>query len=494
MGAETEFCTDSVRNYWAPIKVPMLTGTCGWGMKIQPCTKIIGCNHFSTIAAWVKMLERPWQVARAFFVGRIYRDFREKKNMPTVSAVAKGLREEIRGHGGELSVEVAKEYIASQGLEGKNATFAALYGSAPRRHWWKKNGEVLELIEPAGAGPGFGPGSPGAGPVPPPVAALASPEDRVRATAVQLGISDKLAGTIAAYSSNFDLNSPSQIWGMLGGVPEVGVSARKRLFETLCRSQGLEPSAQLAQLVDSARVDGLQQPARRRTYIARAGEVMALDDGEEGLSFGQAIMVADQQLDKLRMAQAEAREPEGISSLDRILPGLSGKIADLLFAPARSAAGPGVPISLGGTNLTVSEETFLKFQDAETKRDVVTLVKDNLPKLWEVAQDLATATDRAYDKVMGGKGEVNAECASCRRRFFAPAGTTIFKCAGCGVSQDLASGQTFEEEEELRPESGQKETVPWQRCLNCGENFQSAGFRCPECAFEPSRLVADAAL
>jgi len=351
------------------------------------------------------------------------------------------------------------------------------------------------LIEPAGAGPGPGPGpgSPaGAGPIPAPVAALASPEDRVRATAVQLGISEKLAGTIAAYSSNFDLNRPDQIWGMLGGVPEVGVSARKRLFETLCRSQGLEPSEQLAQLVDSARADGLQhQPARRRAFIARAGEVLALDDGEEGLSFAQAIMVADQQIDKMRLAaQAEsAREPEGISSLDRILPGLSGKIADLLFSPPRSAAGPGVPINLGGQSLTVTEETFLKFQDAEVKRDAVNLVKENLPKLWEVAQDLAQATDRAYDKTMAEKKANNAECASCHRRFFAPPGTGIFQCAGCGVRQDLASGQIFEELEE---DQVRQDQPVWKRCINCSETFQVVGesLRCPSCNYDPQLAAA----
>jgi len=348
----------------------------------------------------------------------------------------------------------------------------------PGRIWslvWSK--QSLELIEPAGA-PGPGP-SPGADPVPAPVAALASPEDRVRATAVQLGISEKLAGTIAAYSSNFDLNRPDQIWGMLGGVPEVGVSARKRLFETLCRSQGLEPSAQLAQLVDSAHADILQQqPARRRAYIARAGEVLALDDGEDGLSFGQAIMVADQQIDKMRIVAAESREPEGIGALDRILPGLSTRLTDLLFAPPKSGQ-------------SVSVEDYERIQNIDLKRDSITLVKENLPKLWEVAQDLAQATDRAYDKFQGKASEVNAECAACHRQFHAPGGTTIFKCAGCGVTQDLASGQTFEDEEEGQPQQ-QEPAIPWQRCLNCGENFQSAGFRCPECAFEPSRLVADA--
>jgi len=405
--------------------------------------------------------------------------------MATTSQGAKKLRAVMQEMGGTISVQGAREILEAEGLSERDVNFGMIYGQG-RRRWWKRSEdkERLELIEPAGAGPGPGPA--GADPVPAPVAALASPEDRVRATAVQLGISEKLAGTIAAYSSNFDLNRPDQIWGMLGGVPEVGVSARKRLFETLCRSQGLEPSPQLAQLVDSARADGLQQqPARRRAYIARAGEVLALDDGEEGLSFGQAIMVADQQIDKMRIAAQAQAEPEGISSLDRILPGLSGKIADLLFASPRSAAGPGVPISLGGQNLTVSEETFMKMQDTETKRDAVNLVKENLPKLWQVAQDLAAATDRAYDKTMAGKAsEVNAECASCHRRFFAPAGTTIFKCAGCGVTQDLASGQTFEELEE----------VPWQTCRQCSERFQSESYRCPVCAFDPAKLVTDAVL
>jgi len=405
--------------------------------------------------------------------------------MATTSQGAKKLRAVMQEMGGEISVEGAREILEAEGLSGRDLGFAMIYGQG-RRKWWKRSEdkqslELLELLEPAGPGPGpAGVGSPGAGPVPPPVAALASPEDRVRATAVQLGISEKLAGTIAAYSSNFDLNRPDQIWGMLGGVPEVGVSARKRLFETLCRSQGLEPSDQLAQLVDSARVDGLhQQPARRRAYIARAGEVMALDDGEEGLSFGQAIMVADQQIDKMRLAaQAEsAREPEGISSLDRILPGLSGKIAELLFSPPKSGQ-------------SVSVEDYERLQNIELKKDSITLVKENLPKLWELAQDLATATDKAYEKVMGGK-EANFECAGCARRVHVPAGVEVFKCRSCNTTQDVKTGQVFTEELE---DQQQEPAIPWQRCLNCGENFQSAGFRCPECNFEPSRLVADAVL
>jgi len=396
--------------------------------------------------------------------------------MATTSQGAKKLRAVMQEMGGTISVDGAREILEAEGLSDRDLGFALIYGQG-RRRWWKRSEDKqsLELLEPAGAGPGPA----GAGPVSAPVAALASPEDRVRATAVQLGISEKLAGTIAAYSSNFDLNRPDQIWGMLGGVPEVGVSARKRLFETLCRSQGLEPSAQLAQLVDSARVDGLQQPARRRTYIARAGEVMALDDGEEGLSFGQAIMVADQQIDKMRLAaQAEsAREPEGISSLDRILPGLSGKIAELLFSPPKS-----------GQNVSV--EDYERLQNIELKKDSITLVKENLPKLWEVAQDLATATDRAYDKFQGKASEVNAECASCHRRFHAPAGTTIFKCGGCGVIQDLASGQMFEDEEEEQREPA----IPWQTCRQCSERFQSEDYKCPSCQFDPAKLVSDAIL
>lgn len=420
--------------------------------------------------------------------------------MATTSQGAKKLRAVMQEMGGEISVEGAREILEAEGLSGRDLGFSMIYGQG-RRKWWRRSEDKqsLELIEPAGAAPGPSPGSagagsPGAGPVPVPVAALASPEDRVRVTAEQLGISSKLAGTIAAYSSNFDLNSPSQIWGMLGGVPEVGVSARKRLFETLCRSQGLEPSEQLAQLVDSARADGHQQPARRRTYIARAGEVLALDDGEEGLSFGQAIMAADLQVAKMRLAAESAREPEGLSGLDRIIPGLSDKIADLLFSPPKSAAGPGVPISLGGQNLSVSEETFMKMQDAEVKRDAVNLVKENLPKLWEVAQDLAQATDRAYDKFQGkaADSEANFKCAGCSRRVHVPAGVEVFKCRGCNTTQDVKTGQVFEEE--LESPQPQEPDIPWQRCLNCGSNFQSSGFRCPECTFEPSRLVSDAVL
>jgi len=395
--------------------------------------------------------------------------------MATTSQGAKKLRAVMQEMGGEISVDGAREILEAEGLSERDLGFAMIYGQG-RRRWWRRSEdkERLELIEPAGAG-----SSPEADPVPAPVAALASPEDRVRVTAEQLGISAKLAGTIAAYSSNFDLNSPSQIWGMLGGVPEVGVSARKRLFETLCRSQGLEPSDQLVQLVDSARVDGLQlQPARRRTYIARAGEVMALDDGEEGLSFGQAIMVADQQIDKMRLAAQAEREPEGISSLDRILPGLSGKIAELLFSPPKSGQ-------------SVSVEDYERLQNIELKKDSITLVKENLPKLWELAQDLATATDKAYEKVMGGK-EANFECAGCARRVHVPAGVEVFKCRSCNTTQDVKTGQVFTEE--LEDQLEQEPAIPWQTCRQCSERFQSESYRCPVCAFDPAKLVSDAVL
>jgi len=405
--------------------------------------------------------------------------------MATTSQGARKLRVVMQEMGGEISVDGAREILVAEGLGDRDVGFGLIYGQG-RRKWWRRSEDKqsLELIEPAGAGPGPGPGSAGAGSpagADAAPAALASPEDRVRATAVQLGISEKLAGTLAAYSSNFDLNRPDQIWGMLGGVPEVGVSARKRLFETLCRSQGLEPSDQLAQLVDSARVDGLHQPARQspRRYLARGGEVQILDEPDDNaLTFAMALQVADQQLEKLRMAQVH--EPEGLSALDRILPGLSGKIADLLFSPPKSGQ-------------SVSVEDYERIQNIELKKDSITLVKENLPQLWQVAQDLAQATDRAFDKFQGKASEVNAECVSCHRRFFAPPGTGIFQCAGCGVRQDLVTGQVFKEEEEDQQEP-QEQVVPFQRCLNCGENFRSAGFRCPACNFEPSRLVSDAVL
>jgi len=431
-----------------------------------------------------------------FFLLGTYRQGREEM-MPTVAAVAKGLREEIRANGGELPMGAVEEYIAAQGLEGKNATFAALYGRDKRRHWWKKNGEVLELIESAGAGPGpgssAGAGSPGAV-----VPALASGEQWVAATAQQLGISERLAATVGAFSANFDLGNAHQVWAMLNAIPEIAVSGRKRLFTTILHQQGIEPPEQLTRMVNSqgdtvqpAMTTPAQSPRR---YLARGGEVQILDEPDDNaLTFAMALQVADQQLEKLRMAQVH--EPEGIGALDRILPGLSGKIAELLFSPPRSAAGPGVPISLGGQSLTVSEETFMKMQDTETKRDAVNLVKENLPKLWQVASDLAQATDKAYDKVMGGKAsdsEANFECAGCGRRVHVPAGVEVFKCRGCNTTQDVKTGQVFEEE--LEDQQQQEPAIPWQTCRQCQEQFRSEDYKCPSCQFDPMKLVTDAVL
>ncbi len=143
------------------------------------------------------MFSSPWQVLPGLFLLGIYRGLREKKKMTTVAQGAKKLVAVMQENGGAIPIDFAREVLESEGLSGKNLEFSMVHGQAARRRWWRRSEdkERLELIEPAGAGPGPGPGSPaGAGPgsaESPTPAALASPEDRVRATAVQLGISPR---------------------------------------------------------------------------------------------------------------------------------------------------------------------------------------------------------------------------------------------------------------------------------------------------------------
>jgi len=428
--------------------------------------------------------------------------------MPTVSAVAKGLREEIRANGGELPMGAVEEYIAAQGLEGKNATFAALYGRDKRRHWWKKNGEVLELIEPAKQGylrgdKGVsGPGSPaGAGGAEGPagaILALASPEDQLRELGIKLGASERAAAAMASYLGlAIDLNDPVDIWTGLSACTEIPVSLRRRIHASWCRLSGLPVDQELAEDIKSALVEpqagaeGSGRRPKRWTVVngpAGPGIYPAEADDEGALSWSQAVQWAQVQ----QMSQAPAADP--VNPLDKLIPGLSGKIAELLLpARERPSASGVVPVDMGGAVVNLSEDAFLRLQDVQVKRDAVQLAKDNIPKLWQVAQDLAAATDKAYDKFQGkADSEANFECGGCGRRVHVPAGVEVFKCRSCNTAQDVKTGQVFAEE--LEKQQQQEPAIPWQRCLNCGESFQSAGFRCPACNFEPSRLVADAVL
>jgi len=430
--------------------------------------------------------------------------------MPTVSAVAKGLREEIRANGGELPMGAVEEYIAAQGLEGKNATFAALYGRDKRRHWWKKNGEVLELIEPAKQGylrgdKGVsGPGSPaGAGGAEGPagaILALASPEDQLRELGIKLGASERAAAAMASYLGlAVDLSDPVDIWTGLSACTEIPVSLRRRIHASWCRLSGLPVDPELGETIKSALAEpqagaeGSGRRPKRWTVVngpAGPGIYPAEADDEGALSWSQAVQWAQVQ----QMGQAPATEP--VNPLDKLIPGLSSKIGDLLI-PSReraSGGGGGIPVDMNGAVVQLSEEAFIRLQDVEQKRAAIGLVKDNLPQLWQVAQDLAKATDRAYDKFQGkaSESEANFECGGCGRRVHVPAGVEVFKCRSCNITQDVKTGQILEEE--LESEQQQEPAIPWQRCLNCGENFQSADFRCPECAFEPSRLVSNASV
>jgi len=455
------------------------------------------CGH---VAHGLRCWREPWHGRQGSFLLGTFREVREKK-MATTSQGAKKLRAVMQEMGGEISVDGAREILENEGLTGRDLSFGLIYGQG-RRKWWTRSEDKssLVLVDPVPRVNGPGPGSPaGAGGADGPagaILALASPEEQLRELGIKLGASERAAAAMASYLGlAVDLNDPVDIWTGLSACTEIPVSLRRRIHASWCRLSGLPVDQELAEDIKSALVEpqagaeGSGRRPKRWTVVngpAGPGIFPAEADDEGALSWSQAVQWAQVQ----QMSQA----PDPGNPLDKWIPGLSNKIAELLIpSPRERSSGGGIPVDMNGAVVNLSEEAFIRLQDVEQKRAAIGLVKENLPKLWEVAQDLATATDRAFDKTMAGKAsEVNAECVSCKRRFHAPAGTTIFKCAGCGVSQDLDSGQVFEEE--LENQQQQEPAIPWQRCLNCGSNFQSAGFRCPECAFEPSRLVTDAAL
>jgi len=427
--------------------------------------------------------------------------------MPGVSAAAIKLRQRMVSDGGTISIEGARELLEAEGLSVRDVGFGLIHGQAKARRWWVKSedGESLELTEK-----GLETRLPAVQvslmrDTPPEIPALSSGEEWVKGTAVQLGIPEKLAGSVAAYSNNFDMGNPNQVWAMLSAIPEVPVSARKRLFTTLCNQQGIEPGQELARMVSSLGPDGAPAPAvsparSPRRYLAMSGEVSVLDEEDENaMSFAQAVQVANLQLEKMKVVQAPAKEPEGLSALDKLLPGLAGRISELLF-PA-SHEGPGVPVNIGGAAVTLSETGFLEYMSLQQKQGAVGLAREGLGKLLEVAQDLAAATDSAYEKFQGqdsdsepqASSEINAECVSCHRRFHAPPNTGVFSCAQCGTVQDLTSGQVFQDQEG-QADQGQNldPQPPMETCRNCSEQFQMVGrsLRCPNCQYDPMLAAA----
>jgi len=421
--------------------------------------------------------------------------------MATTSQGAKKLRAVMQEMGGEISVEGAREILEAEGLTGRDLSFGLIYGQG-RRKWWTRSEDKssLVLVDPVPRVNGSG--SPGAGGADGPagaILALASPEEQLRELGIKLGASERAAAAMASYLGlAIDLNDPVDIWTGLSACTEIPVSLRRRIHASWCRLSGLPVDQELAEDIKSALVEpqagaeGSGRRPKRWTVVngpAGPGIYPAEPDDEGALSWSQAVQWAQVQ----QMSQAPIAEPG--NPLDKLIPGLSGKIAELLLpARERPSASGVVPVDMGGAVVNLSEDAFLRLQDTQVKRDAVQLVKENLPELWQVAQDLAQATDRAHEKFQGkaSDSEANFECAGCRRHVHVPAGVEVFKCRSCNTTQDVKTGQVLEEE--LEDQQPQEPAIPWQTCLNCGKKFQSVGFKCPECAFEPSRVVSDAVL
>jgi len=432
--------------------------------------------------------------------------------MVTTSQGAKKLRAVMQEMGGEISVEGAREILENEGLTGRELSFGLIYGQG-RRKWWTRSEDKssLVLVDPVtrvNPGPAAGPAPGGAEGPAGAILALASPEEQLRELGIKLGASERAAAAMASYLGlAVDLNDPLDIWTGLSACTEIPVSLRRRIHASWCRLSGLPVDQELGETIKSALAEpqagaeGSGRRPKRWTVVngpAGPGIFPAEPDDEGALSWSQAVQWTQVQ----QLSQAPAAEP--VNPLDKLIPGLSTKIADLLI-PSRerpSSANGVIPVAMGDAVVNLTEDAFLRLQDVQVKRDAVQLAKDNIPELWRVAQDLAKATDRAHEKFQGKEErkeetqQYNTYCASCLRVLFVSAEVAKFACNHCGAAQ-LADGTLLPDEdleEKLESQQQQKPSIPWQRCLNCGENFQSEIYRCPECNFEPSRVMSDAVL
>lgn len=236
---------------------------------------------------------------------------------------AKELRERLR-ETERMDVVEVQEWLKSEGIDNQHSGLIVGYGMGRQRHWWRKekgeNGEELVYQAPA-----IKPPEPL--PIDPPqsfdddVTPMTDPAMRFAAMAVQLGVKESIARTVAFYCfGSFDMDKPEQAWAALAECVDLSKVNRRRLWRTWLTSLGIQPDATLVRQVEEATTEALGQRSgvaqnaavvtAQRRFIAVNGEVHLAESGDEGgLSFTEALRVAQLQIEKSRVLAPPATPP-----------------------------------------------------------------------------------------------------------------------------------------------------------------------------------------
>ena len=202
-------------------------------------------------------------------------------------------------------------------LDGSSINLVIGYGLSPSRRWWHEDSEGFlvngpkdapissevvpaetstELSDDVKKAPLLDPGT------------MAAPRDQFYTIALNLSIPEKAART-AAHSCwlTADMFNPAEAWQAIVQGSEMIPSQKKRLWRNWCAWAGIKIPEALAEKVekqytglastgaDRTHVAGVAAPAGRR-FIAAKGEVMMVEpDDPGGMSFSEALHLADRQ-------------------------------------------------------------------------------------------------------------------------------------------------------------------------------------------------------
>jgi hypothetical protein len=228
---------------------------------------------------------------------------------------------------GSIHQQEVRDWLPELDLEltASDINFVIGYGLNPKRLWWHENAEGFLVNGPA---PGTNPAPSSrdrSGQVPVPLSdevkklvvidtsTMSDPRERFYVIALNLGIAEKAARSTACYCfGTADMYDPTEAWQALVQGSDIMPSQKRRLWRLWCYWAGLGIPQALSEKVDKQYPvlgstdrpkDFSVPPAPARRFIPVRGEVVMVDpDDPGGMSFSEALQVADRQMEKLELS------------------------------------------------------------------------------------------------------------------------------------------------------------------------------------------------
>ena len=157
------------------------------------------------------------------------------------------------------------------------------------------------------------------------------------------------------------------------------------------------------------------------------------------------------QMDKLtqaleRIAASSARDDSPWDSIDRVLPGTSKRIVEMLTNPPK--AEPGVTITLPEGEVSI--DAYERLENVKNKRETLKWVREIAPEFIQMGQDFAQAAMRVAKAEEQGTlksqeqpvrqpalqdGLTMSNCVQCFQKLSYPTNLISFLCPFCGTHQ-----------------------------------------------------------